>query len=181
MNFTTEELSTSALSKLFDQKRKNSFCDLTLLVNGRVVKAHRNVLSAASPYFDSILKHHRVQREQLTVTCGDADVFERLVDYTYTGRILVERAGVEELLRLADHFLMTKIIEYCIEFLGTQLGHDNCLFTYYLTQRFRLKQLGSLVENWIRTHLTQIIDGEEILGLACRELLEFLKNKVSFM
>lgn len=166
------------LDRLYDQKQKSSFCDLTLFVNNKVVKAHRNVLACGSPYFDSILKHHKVAREHLTVSCTDVEIFNTLINYMYTGRVTVEHANVEELLRLADHFLMTKVVEYCIEFLGTKLSIENCLFTFYLTQRFKLKQLGNLVENWIVTHLNEVCDGQEVLGLHVLELQEFLKNKM---
>ncbi|KAJ8932731.1 hypothetical protein NQ314_014427 [Rhamnusium bicolor] len=95
----------------------------------------------------------------------------------YTGEITIEHSNVEELLKLADHFILTKVIEYCIEFLGTKLNLDNCLFTYFLTQRFKLKHLGNIVENWIVSHIDDICKGGEILGLNSNELQEFFKNK----
>lgn len=180
MTFVCSELSTTMFQKLYDQKKSNRFCDLTLHVNNKIVKAHRNVLACSSPYFDSILKHHKIIREQLIITCLDSDVFNTILTYMYTGEITIEHSNVEELLKLADHFIITKVIEYCIEFLGTKLNLDNCLFTYFLTRRFKLKHLGNIVENWIVSHIDDICDGEEINGLSPQELGEFFKNKVSF-
>lgn len=178
MTFVCQEISSVMFQKLYEQKRASRFCDLTLYVNNRIIKAHRNVLACSSPYFDSILKQHKIVREQLTVNCLDADIFDMIVNYMYTGQISIEHSTVEELLKLADYFIMTKLIEYCIEFLGTKLSLYNCLFTYNLTQSFKLKQLGNLVENWILTHLNEVCDGTEILNLTLNELQDFLKNKV---
>lgn len=178
MTFISEEIASNFLQKLYEQKKTSRFCDITLYVNNKIIKAHRNVLACASPYFDSILKQHKVVREQLTITCLDVDIFNAIINYMYTGQLTIEHSNVEELLRLADHFIMTKVIEYCIEFLGTKLSLENCLFTYYLTHRFKLKQLGNLVENWIMTHITEVCDGNEILSLSLPELQDFLRNKV---
>lgn len=178
MTFQCNEISTTMFQKLYEQKRANRFCDLTLYVNNRIVKAHRNVLASSSPYFDSILKHHKIMREQLTISCLDSEIFSAILDFMYTGEITIGHSTVEELLKLADHFILTKVIEYCIEFLGTKLNLENCLFTYFLTQKFKLKHLGNIVENWISSHVEEISKGEEILSLSSTQIVEFLRNKV---
>lgn len=178
MTFVCNEMCTILFQKLYEQKKASRFCDLTLYVNNTIVKAHRNVLACNSSYFDSILKHHKIIREQLIINCADNEVFNKILNFMYTGQITIEYSNVEELLKLADHFIITKVIEYCIEFLGTKLSIENCLFTYFLTQRYKLKHLNSLVENWIVGHLEQVCNGEEIKNLKLVELQEFLKNKV---
>ncbi|XP_050304389.1 zinc finger protein 675-like isoform X3 [Anthonomus grandis grandis] len=177
MTFHSSELSSTMFHKLYEQKRTNRFCDVTLYVNNKILKAHRNVLASSSPYFDSILKHHKVVKEQLTVNCLDSEIFTNLLNYMYTGEITIKHANVEELLKLADHFILTKVIEYCIEFLGTKLSLDNCLFTYFLTQRFKLRHLGNIVENWISSHIDSVCEGEEIGRLSSKELQDFFRNK----
>ncbi|KAJ8913861.1 hypothetical protein NQ315_003770 [Exocentrus adspersus] len=177
MVFHSAEQSSTIFHKLFEQKKSNRFCDITLYVNNKIIKAHRNVLACSSPYFDSILKHHKVLREQLTVSCLNSDIFNDVLNFMYTGQITIEHTNVEELLKLADHLILTKVIEYCIEFLGTKLNLDNCLFTYFLTQRFKLKHLGNIVENWIISHIDEICRGEEILTLNPNRLQDLLKNK----
>ncbi|KAK9890866.1 hypothetical protein WA026_012210 [Henosepilachna vigintioctopunctata] len=177
MNFLCSELSSSMFQKLYEQKKSSRFCDITLYVNNKIIKAHRNVLACSSPYFDSILKHHKVIKEHITINCLNSEIFNSVVNYMYTGEITVEHSNVEELLKLADYFIMNKIVEYCIEFLGTKLNIDNCLFTYFLTKRFKLKHLGNIVENWIINHLDEICKREEILQLTTSQLRDFFENK----
>lgn len=180
MTFQSSELSTTMFQKLYEQKKSSRFCDITLYVNNKIIKAHRNVLACNSPYFDSVLKHHRIIREQLTISCLNSEIFNAILNFMYTGEITIEHSTVEELLKLADHFILTKVIEYCIEFLGTKLNLDNCLFTYFLTQRFKLKHLSNIVENWIVSHLDEICKGEEILSLSSYEIGDFFRNKVNY-
>lgn len=177
MNFVCSELSSNLFQKLYDQKKSSRFCDITLYVNNKIIKAHRIVLACSSPYFDSILKHHKIMREQLTVNCLNSEIFNAIVNYMYTGELTVEHSNVEELLKLADHFIIHKIVEYCIEFLGTKLNIDNCLFTYFLTKRFKLKHLGNIVENWIASHIDEVCKGEEIMQLNSSQLKDFFENK----
>lgn len=179
MTFTNNDVPISLLQKLYEQKKSSRFCDLTLFVNNKIIKAHRNVLASGSPYFDSILKSHKIVREQLVINCADIDSFNRILNYFYTGEITIDYSNVEELLKLADHFIVNKVIEHCIEFLGTKLNIENCLFTLLLTNRFKLKHLNGLVENWIAGNLEQVCNATEILNLKPYELQEIFKNKVS--
>lgn len=181
MTFTNNQMSTSLMQKLYEQKKSSRFCDITLFVNNRIIKAHRNVLASNSPYFDSILKCHRIVREQIVINCADVNSFNKILNYFYTGEITIDYSNVEELLKLADHFIVNKIIEHCIEFLGSKLSMENCLFTFLLTNRFKLKHLNSLVENWIAGNLEQVCNGAEILKLKPHELQEIFKNKVDIL
>lgn len=178
MTFANGDRASAIMQKLYQQKKLNRFCDLTLLVNNRIIKAHRNVLATGSPYFDSILKYHKITREQLVINCTDVDSFNRILKYFYVGEITIDYSNVEELLKLADHFIVNKIIEHCIEFLGTKLNISNCLFTLLLTTRFKLKHLNSLVENWVAANLDQVCNGGEFLSLKPFEVQDIFKNKV---
>lgn len=178
MTFTNGDMPVTLLQKLYEQKKASRFCDLTLFVNNKVIKAHRNVLACSSPYFDSVLKHHRIAREELVVNCADTDTFNKILNYFYTGEITVDYSNVEELLKLADHFIVGGIIEYCAEFLGSKLNLENCLFTLFLTSRYKLKHLNGLVENWIAGNLEQVCSSSEILNLKLSELQDVFKNKV---
>nr|XP_023022466.1 zinc finger protein 583-like isoform X2 [Leptinotarsa decemlineata] len=151
MTFQSGEICTTMFQKLFEQKKASRFCDVNLFVNNKIIKAHRNVLACSSPYFDSILKHHRVVREQLTISCLDSEIFNMILKFMYTGEITIQYSNVEELLKLADHFILTK--------------------------RFKLKHLGNIVENWISSHIDEICKGKEFLGLNSIELMEFFRNK----
>lgn len=54
------------LFELNEQRKRDFFCDCSILVEGRVFKAHRNVLFAGSGYFRALLVHYlQVGKAQL--------------------------------------------------------------------------------------------------------------------
>lgn len=175
--FETPDMSSVILSTLYEQQRSNRFCDLTLYINNKIVKLHRNVLACNSPYFDSILKQHKIVKEQLTISCLDNDTFDTFLEYMYTGKITIHSSNVEELLKLANHFIVNKIIGYCTEFLEKSLNINNCLFILDLIQRYNLKNI-SAVDNLINSKLNDIINGYELLNLPLQKLQSFIKYEV---
>ncbi|CAG9826780.1 unnamed protein product [Diabrotica balteata] len=177
LTFQNSNFPNVIFQKLFEQKKASKFCDITIFVNNKIIKAHRNVLACSSPYFDSILKTHKVQQEKLSVSCTDSTIFNNVLNFMYTGEISINHGIIEELLKLADHFILTTILEYCIDFLGSKLNVNNCLFTYFLAKQYKLKHLSDNIENWIGKHIDDICKGEEILGLERKQLQEFFTNK----
>lgn len=60
MTFTENQQGNAVLEKLRQQRETGRFCDVVLVVQDKQYPAHRNILAACSPYFDSILKKHKV-------------------------------------------------------------------------------------------------------------------------
>lgn len=178
MTFISNEMSSTLLQKLNEQRKTNRFCDITLHVNSKLIRAHRNVLASNSPYFDSILQQHVVLREQLVINCSNIDVFNKIIDFMYTGEITIDYDNVEVLLKFADHFIMSKVVDYCVEFLRAKLRVETCVFIYFLSGRFKLKELNELAEKWILGNLKVICEGEEILAVKLSEMESFLNNQV---
>lgn len=59
------------LFELNEQRKRDFFCDCSILVEGRVFKAHRNVLFAGSGYFRALLVHY-LQVRTLSLVLGEA-------------------------------------------------------------------------------------------------------------
>lgn len=177
MNFTENQQACIVLEKLWSQREAGRFCDVVLHVQGQKFQAHRNVLAACSPYFDSVLKTHKVIKEQLTVTCQNLDAFQLLLNYMYTGAVVIDKNNVFELLRLANHFLVTKLKNYCAEYLDRYLDPSNCLTVKDMADKYNLPVLQKNAALFIQNHIVEVFEQNEILDLPFIKLESFFKEK----
>jgi hypothetical protein len=178
MNFTETEHGNALLEKLRSQREEGRFCDVTLHVEGKTFRAHRSVLASCSPYFDSILKMHRVVKERLTVTCQNWEVFQCLINYMYTGHVAIDNENVTEMLRLANHFLVTKLKLHCEEFLSSSLHVSNCLSIRELADKYNMTGLSERVAAFVHNHVHEVTSQDEFLRLSLSQLQDLLTDKV---
>ncbi|XP_053641460.2 uncharacterized protein [Cherax quadricarinatus] len=175
MTFTENQHGTAVLEKLRSQRELVRCCDVILHVAGKQFQAHRCVLAACSPYFDSIFKASKTVKEQLTINSQDPEVFRCLLAYMYTGTVVVDKTNVAELLRLANKLLIAKLKEHCAEYLERYLDAANCLTVRDMATKFNLEALGKTTGTFIQAHLSEIIEGEEVLELSHTRLEDFLR------
>ncbi|XP_015914212.2 zinc finger protein 37 [Parasteatoda tepidariorum] len=176
MNFTESQQACNILEKLWSQRESGRFCDVVLHVQGQKFCAHRNVLAACSPYFDSVLKKHKTEKEQLTLTCQNMDAFLLLLNYMYTGVIIIDLSNVSELLRLSNHFLINKLKNFCAEYLIKYLDYSNCFLIKELAEKYSLPILHRSADNFIRSNIAELFDKNELLESPVFKLKQFFSE-----
>jgi hypothetical protein len=121
---------------------------------------------------------HRVVKERLTVTCQNSEVFHCLINYMYTGIVLIDETNVAEMLRLANHFLVSKLKTHCEEFLDKNLRLDNCLQTRHLADKYDMTDLIRHVAIFVRAHVHQIVKQQDFLQFSSNQIQDFVSDKV---
>ncbi|XP_063218012.1 uncharacterized protein LOC134528370 isoform X2 [Bacillus rossius redtenbacheri] len=177
MNFTENQHGNAILEKLKIQKEQGRFCDVTLYVEGKQFKAHRSVLASCSPYFDSVLKMHRTVKERLTITCQNSEIFSCLLNYMYTGSVVIDKNNVAELLRLANHFLVGKLKSYCAEYLDRYLDVTNCLTVREMAEKYNMPALSKAATVFVQVHVNKVIQQDELLNSTFTKIESFLSEK----
>ncbi|XP_041418593.1 zinc finger and BTB domain-containing protein 49 isoform X2 [Xenopus laevis] len=76
----------SILQKLNEQKSMGLFCDVSLMVEGKIFLAHKNVLSACSEYFYAALSRNE-QQQFLVLDNVRLEGFSHLLDFIYSYKI----------------------------------------------------------------------------------------------
>ncbi|KAM8839823.1 zinc finger and BTB domain-containing protein 8B isoform 2-T2 [Spinachia spinachia] len=113
------------LLELNEQRRRDFFCDCSILVEGRVFKAHRNVLFAGSGYFRALLVHYLQDNGQRCSTASldivTADAFSIILDFLYSGRLALNRNNVIEVMSAGSYLQMTDLVNFCKGYIHSSL------------------------------------------------------------
>jgi len=82
---------------LFLLFRNEDLCDIRFETDdGTIIFGHKNVLMVASPYFRSMFSNFdESDKELVKIREFDSTVLQLLVDYIYTGEIIVTRENVQ--------------------------------------------------------------------------------------
>ncbi|XP_075029369.1 zinc finger and BTB domain-containing protein 8B isoform X2 [Calonectris borealis] len=97
---------TKLLGELNEQRKRDFFCDCSIIVEGRIFKAHKNILFANSGYFRALLIHYiqdsgRHSTASLDIVTSEA--FSIILDFLYSGKLDLRGENViEEKERISD-------------------------------------------------------------------------------
>ncbi|XP_008584181.1 PREDICTED: kelch repeat and BTB domain-containing protein 6 [Galeopterus variegatus] len=189
-----EELKDTAHSAALLAQLKSFYdarllCDVTIEVvtpgsgpgTGRLFSCNRNVLAAACPYFKSMFTGGMYESQQTSVTIHDVDAesFEVLVDYCYTGRVSLSEANVQRLYAASDMLQLEYVREACASFLARRLDLTNCTAILKFADAFDHHKLRSQAQSFVAhnfKHLSQMgpIREETLADLTLAQLLAIL-------
>ncbi|CAL8271987.1 unnamed protein product [Merluccius merluccius] len=121
----------SHLLKQLDQQRcLELFCDCSVIVEGHLFRAHRNVLFASSGYFRMLLSPQSLDRDRrpglsdtasATFDAFSPDTFALILDFIYSGRLGLSSHNVIEVMSAASYLQMNSVINYCKTFIKSSL------------------------------------------------------------
>ena len=93
----------SNLTSVFDQLlQTESFVDVTLAVAGRALKAHKVILSASSPYFQTLLHDNPCGHPIVVIEDVAFADMQAVVQFMYKGEINVAEQQLPSLLKVAE-------------------------------------------------------------------------------
>ncbi|XP_068107295.1 transcriptional regulator Kaiso [Hyperolius riggenbachi] len=94
---TDTQYSGCLLRALNDQRLQGLYCDVTVIVEDRKFRAHKNVLSACSTYFHQLFN---VAGQVVELNFVRAEIFAEILNYIYSARIVrVKSDMLEELIK----------------------------------------------------------------------------------
>ncbi|XP_054909109.1 transcription regulator protein BACH2 isoform X2 [Poeciliopsis prolifica] len=130
----------NVLLSLEEQRRRGLLCDVTVLVEGREVRAHRAVLAASSSYFLQVLLGHSESTgsAEPIISLPDkvtANGFAPLLQFAYTAKLVLSQENIHEVILCADLLGVHNLEDSCFQFLQAQLESDgqhsrNCKVQY---------------------------------------------------
>ena len=155
--------------------------DVTLVVeDGKCkFKAHRRVLSEASPFFEKLLSSGMresiegvVRLEMLAELC-----LREILEFIYTGSVQISAEdNAQELIAMADYLVLPHLKTMAATVLVQKLNSSNAVSTYYFAERYRCEELISATTNFILANFTTVAKTEEFLNLPSKEFKMLLSS-----
>lgn len=126
--FNTADITVShqsnLLKQLNQQRRQELFCDCSVLVEGQLFRAHRNVLFASSGYFRMLLSQSPDGLSDSVSASFDVfspETFSVILDFIYSGQLDLSSHNVIEVMSAASYLQMNNVINYCKNFIKSSL------------------------------------------------------------
>lgn len=160
--------------------RLNSrLCDVEIVAGGEVIKAHRAVLAASSPYFNAMFTGDLCEKDQRSVELHaiSPHVLTTLIDFVYSGEIEINQNNVQELMIAADMLELDDVVLGCSEYLIKELHAVNAIGIYRFAELHNWKKLKIAALHFIQSYFPQIINEDELYELSKDQIIKFLLSE----
>ncbi len=178
-----EDYSQWLTQELNSQRADKKLCDVVLKCGTREFPAHRNVLCAASSYFNSLLDGGFTESAQqvidVTKSFPNPDILEPVLKYLYTGQMDIEHVDYNnrgDLLDAVSFMLLDRAGNIVVEALTDSLMFNNCVKTFTLASKSgNVEHLAELSARIIESRVPDLLHhGEELYDLEPELLLNLL-------
>ena len=114
------------LYKVFTEMHRlqqdNTFCDISVQVDGSTFHAHKIVLASSSDFFAAMLKSDfKESHESKATISGTAEAFQILLDFAYSGKLSFSLETVMDVMEMAHYLQFEAVMKRCESFLHAEL------------------------------------------------------------
>lgn len=157
-------------------RRQGKLCDISLVVDGHTVTAHRIVLAATIPYFRAMFTHDMAESRQREVTIKgiEPSVLEHLVNFAYSSKIVLTTENVQSLLIGASFLQLHNVRSACCAFLEKRLRSNNVLGVRQFADTLSCSMLVDAANKYIEKYFMIVAPTDEFLTLSFNEVYEIV-------
>ncbi|CAH3170433.1 unnamed protein product, partial [Porites evermanni] len=168
------------MKRLNMQRRQNYLCNITLVAKeGNEFKAHRNILSAASPFFSKLFQSDMRENEEGVIRFEEISesILADILKFTYTGSIKVNGENAMNLIMAADYLLLESLKVIAGRFLEKKMSTDNCISTFHFAEKYRCEELVLCSTKFIQDNFTSVAESDEFLNLEADEVEKWISSE----
>ena len=170
------------MQRLNIQRRNEDSCDLILEVGSgddqARLKAHRNVLCAASPFFYNALNTEMKEKKEGVIRLEEASkgLMEDILEYLYTGHVEISERNAVDLLAMADYLIIPSLRAKSCQVISQSMSHTNCLLFYYAAMRYQCTELQERTRNFIFANFMSVTGTDDFLELSRKQVEEWISR-----
>ena len=167
------------MKRLNVQRAQNYLCDITLVTKeGKVLKAHRNVLSAASPFFTKLLESDMKEKDEGIIRLEEisASIMEDVLEFIYTGSVVINKENAHDLVIVTDYLLVVCLKTISARFLEQQMTIANCIPTFYFAKKYQCEELLTKSRKFILDNFASVTEMDEFLNLETEQVERWIAS-----
>jgi len=160
-------------------RRQDHLCDITLVTNDdKEFKAHRNVLSAASPFFFKLLQSEMKENREGIVRFEEISgaVMEDVLEFIYTGSVEVTQENSKDLTAAANFLVIPSLTKLSGRFLEQEMSESNCISTFYFAELYQCDELITNTRRFIHANFASVAEMDEFLNLEAKEVERWISS-----
>ena len=168
------------MKRLNMQRQQTFFCNITLIAKeGNEFKAHRNVLSAASPFFSKLLQSEMKEKEEGVIRFEEISksILSDVLEFIYTGSVKISKKNARDLIIAADYLLLESLKIISGRFLEKQMFSYNCISTIHFAEKYRCEELVLRSTKFIQDNFTSVAKSDEFLNLDAEEVEKWISSE----
>ncbi|ELT93249.1 hypothetical protein CAPTEDRAFT_141439 [Capitella teleta] len=176
---------TRAISSLpvvfLQMKEADEFVDITLVFGKQRIACHKVILAGMCDYFRRMFLTNMLERGSQEVVLNDisASTGVVLVDYLYSGNIVITQHNAQDLLAASEMLLLGALKKKVEEFLLSHTDSVNCISIINLARLYDLKILLADAQKYLHEHVKEVVETEEMHLLQEGDLIEALEANAS--
>lgn len=154
-------------------------CDVTLVVEGgKEIKAHRIILSEASPFFEKLLNTDMKENREGVIHLEhcSARLMEDILEFIYSASVQILRENAEEMFVAADFFLLPNLANVASRSLELNMTSSNCLSTFYFAEQWHIEELIDKTTEFIGVNFATVANSEEFMNLPVEEVERWISS-----
>ena len=167
------------MKRLNIQRKQDYLCDITLVTNDdREFKAHRNVLSAATPFFCKLLESDMKENREGIVRFDEISgtVMEDVLEFIYTGTVEVTQDNAKELIAAGNYLMIPSLKTVSGRFLEAEMSNSNCISTFYFAEKYDCDELMNNSRRFVLENFSFVAALDEFLNLEAKEVEKWLSS-----
>ncbi|XP_078353489.1 kelch-like protein 11 [Oculina patagonica] len=161
------------------QRKQDHLCDVTLVTkDDKEFKAHRNVLSAASPFFHKLLQSDMKENREGIARFEEVSgsVMEDVLEFIYTGSVEITQENSKDLIATANYLLIPGLKTVSGRFLEGQMTKSNCISTFYFAEKYQCDELVANSRKFIHANFVSVAEMNEFLNLEAKEVERWISS-----
>ena len=184
--FSDTKHSAELVSNLRQQRDEGRFLDCTVAVGSVEIRAHKALLAAFSPYFDGLLRFEQTQQAQsprsqinryeISDENLDAKSMGRLMEYAYTGEIIIAHENVRKLLQAANFLGIRAVSMACCDYIKGTVDEKGVLDDLHFAMKINNEDLITHARQFIARRFSDIASSETFFLIELEILVNILKD-----